>query len=115
MIRIEGTLLEGPLVGKHVSDEKFERCLPEGVCMTDFILAMDIAGTPQLGWWGDWRQENLGDMYLRPDLTTAVPVPDAPDVTSYLGNFMHVDGTPLPVCPRSILQRQQERLSRARV
>ena len=111
MIRIEATVMEGPLVGKHVSPEKFEHCLPEGVCLADFILAMDLAGTPQLGWWADWRQPNLGDMYLRPDLATGVPVPDAPGVMSYLGNFAHIDGTPLPVCPRSLLQRQQERLA----
>jgi glutamine synthetase len=111
VIRIEGTLLDGPLVGKHLSREKFERCLPEGVCLADFILAMDLGGTPQLGWWGDWRQKNLGDMYLRPDLTTEAPVLDAPGVTSYLGNFVHVDGTPLPVCPRSLLQRQEAALA----
>jgi glutamine synthetase len=111
MVRIEGTAIDGPLLGKHVSPAKFEGCLPEGVCLADFVLAMDLAGTPQLGWWGDWRQPALGDMYLRPDLSTGVNVPDAPGVMSFLGNFTHVDGTPLPVCPRSLLQRQQDRLA----
>ncbi|HZN14277.1 MAG TPA: glutamine synthetase family protein [Acidimicrobiales bacterium] len=111
MVRIEGTTLDGPLVGKHVSPEKFAQCLPEGVCLADFVLAMDLAGTPQLGWWGEWRQAALGDMYLRPDLTTETPVPDVPGVVSYLGTFAAVDGTPIPVCPRSLLQRQQARLA----
>ncbi len=110
MVRIEGTTLDGPLVGKHVARQKFQHCLPEGVCLADFILGIDLAGTPQLGWWGDWRQPNLGDMYLRPDLTTGVPVSDEPGVVSYLGDFTHVDGTALPVCPRSLLRRQQDRL-----
>lgn len=111
MVRLEATTLDGVVVGKHLSPAKFEHSLPEGVCLADFVLGMDLAGTPQLGWWGDWRQPNLGDMYLRPDLTTAAAVPDEPGVVGYLGNFTHVDGTLLPVCPRTLLQRQQERLS----
>jgi glutamine synthetase len=111
LIRIEGTTLDGPLIGKHVSRAKFDHCLPAGVCLADFVFAMDLAGTPQLGWWSDWRQPALGDMYLRPDLSTEVPVPDAPGVVSYLGAFTDLHGTPLPVCPRSLLQRQTERLT----
>jgi glutamine synthetase len=111
MVRIEATTPDGPLIGKHVSPEKFEKCLPEGICLADFVLSVDLAGTPQLGWWADWRQPALGDMYLRPDVSTGVTDASAPGVTSYLGNFTHVDGTPIPVCPRSVLQRQQERLN----
>ena len=99
MVRLEATTLDGPLVGKHLSREKFERCLPDGVCMADFVLAMDLAGTPQLGWWGDWRRPALGDMYLRPDLTTGVTDPDSRDTMSFLGTFTALDGDPLPVCP----------------
>jgi glutamine synthetase len=111
MVRLEATTLDGPVVGKHLSPEKFKHCLPEGVCLADFVLGMDLAGTPQLGWWGDWRQPNLGDMYLRPDLSTGAPVPREPGMVSFLGTFTHVDGAPLPVCPRTLLKRQQERLS----
>ena len=111
MVRVEGTITDGPMVGKHVSPAKFKSCLPEGICLADFALGIDLAGTPQLGWWADWRQPNLGDMYLRPDLSTAVAVPDAPGVISFLGNFTQVDGAPVPVCPRTVLQRQQERLA----
>nr|MBA3655454.1 glutamine synthetase [Actinomycetota bacterium] len=111
LVRIEGTTLDGPLVGKHVSPAKFRACLPDGVCLADFVLAMDVAGTPQLGWWGEWRQQALGDMYLRPDLATEAPVPDAPGLVGYLGTFTDVHGNPLPVCPRSVLQRAHARLA----
>jgi glutamine synthetase len=111
MVRIEATGIDGYLMGKHVSPAKFRSCLPEGICLADFALAIDIAGTPQLGWWADWRQPNLGDMYLRPDLATAAPVPDEPGIVGYLGNFTHVNGTPLPVCPRTVLQAQVDRLA----
>jgi glutamine synthetase len=113
MVRLEATTLDGPLVGKHLSREKFERCLPDGVCMADFVLAMDLAGTPQLGWWGDWRRPALGDMYLRPDLSTGVTDPDWPDTMSFLGSFTDLDGGPLPVCPRSLLRAQTDRLAAA--
>ena len=111
MVRLEATSIDGPLVGKYLSREKFEHCLPDGICLADFVLAMDLAGTPQLGWWGDWRQPALGDMYLRPDLSTAVAEPDAPDIVSYLGSFTDLDGTPLPVCPRSLLHTQTQRMA----
>ena len=111
MVRIEATTADGPSVGKYLSREKFEACLPNGICLADFVLAMDLAGTPQLGWWGDWRQPALGDMYLRPDLATGVAEPDARDTMSFLGSFTDLGGTPLPVCPRSLLQTQVDRLT----
>jgi glutamine synthetase len=113
VVRLEGTTLDGPLVGKFLARERFEQSLPAGVCLADFVLGMDLAGTPQLGWWGDWRQPALGDMYLRPDLSTAMADPDAADVVGVLGTFTHLDGTPLPVCPRSILQHGVDRLAAA--
>ena len=93
MVRLEATTLDGPLVGKYLSREKFERCLPEGVCMADFVLAMDLAGTPTAragGATGAGRR--LGDMYLRPDLSTGVTDPDWPDTMSFLGSFTDLDG-----------------------
>jgi glutamine synthetase len=110
-VRVEATSLEGPLLGKHVSRAKFDHALPDGLCLADFALAMDIAGTPQLGWWADWRQAALGDMYLRPDLATLVVVPEEPGLASCLGHFTDVSGVPLPVCPRSVLQNQVDALS----
>jgi glutamine synthetase len=111
MVRLEATSLDGPLIGKYLSREKFEHCLPAGICLADFVLGMDLAGTPQLGWWGDWRQPALGDMYLRPDLSTGVAEPDAADIVTFLGTFTDLNGSPVPVCPRSLLHTQVERLA----
>jgi hypothetical protein len=93
MVCVEATTLDGPLVGKFVAPSKFERCLPDGVCMADFVLAMDLAGTPQLGWWGEWRRPALGDMYVRPDLSTGVADPDAacsPDAMSRASAYWRI-------------------------
>jgi glutamine synthetase len=111
MVRIEASSIDGPLVGKFVSPEKFEHCLPDGVSLADFVLAMDLAGTPQLGWWGDWRQPALGDMLLRPDVSTGVAEPGLVGTVGFLGSFTDLDGTPLPVCPRSVLATQVARLA----
>jgi glutamine synthetase len=110
-VRVEATAIDGPLVGKHLSHERFEQCLPDGICLSDLVLAIDLAGTPQLGWWGDWRRPAFGDSYLRPDLSTGVTDPDALDVVRFLGSFTDLGGAPLPVCPRSLLQTQTERLA----
>jgi glutamine synthetase len=111
VVRVEATAIDGPLVGKHVSRAKFEHALPSGLCLSDFVLAMDLGGRPQLGWWQAWRQDALGDLYLRPDLSTLVGLPDEPGVASCLGAFTDVAGVPIPVCPRSLLVAQAEALA----
>ena len=111
LVRVEATSLDGPLIGKHVSREKFEHCLPGGLCVTDFALAVDVAGTPQLGWWADWRQATLGDIYLRPDLATLVMLPEEPGIAACLGQFTDATGVPIPVCPRTLLHEQTTALS----
>ena len=110
-VRIEGASIDGPPVGKFVSAEAFERCVPDGVCLADFVLAMDLAGTPHLGWWGDWRRPALGDILLRPDLATGVTEPGPEGTVGFLGDFTDLDGAPLPVCPRSLLAAQVARLA----
>jgi len=111
VVRVEATSIDGPLVGKHVSRPKFEKSLPEGLCLADFILGIDLGGTPQIGWWADWRQPALGDMYLRPDLTTLVVLPDETGMAACLGDFTDVHGATVPVCPRGLLAAQQRALA----
>ncbi len=108
-VRTEGAVPDGPLIGKYLSRDKFERSLPLGPALADFAFAYDLAGTPQLGWWADWRQPFLGDVHQRPDLDTMVEI--RPGVASCIVDFVGVDGTPLPVCPRSVLKSVIERLA----
>ena len=113
IVRIDATGIDNPLIGKHVSRDKFERCLPAGINVNDFALNMDLAGTPQLGWWAGWRGHGLIDIYLQPDVTTLTPMPGVPDMAWCLGRFTDVGGTPIPVCPRSLLERQVQQLAHA--
>lgn len=111
VVRSEAVSTDGLLVGKYLSRAKFEHSLPMGHAVSDLVFGYDIAGTPQLGWWGDWRSECLGDIHLRPDLDTLIRVPSRPGLAACLADFVSIDGTPLPVCPRSTLKRVVERLA----
>jgi glutamine synthetase len=110
VVRTEGVSVDGVVIGKYLSRSKFERSLPLGPAISDLAFSFDIGGAPQFGWWGDWRQEFLGDIHQRPDVDTIVPIANRPRHASCIVDFVGVDGTPLPVCPRSTLKRVVERL-----
>jgi glutamine synthetase len=111
IVRTEGVGPDGLVMGKHLSRSKFERSLPLGPALADFALAYDVAGSPQFGWWDDWRQDFLGDMHQRPDLDTLVAVPNRPGEAVCFADHVDTDGEPLPVDPRSLLKRVVERLA----
>lgn len=111
IVRLEAPGIDGQLLGKHLARKKFEKSLDAGVSLSDFALMIDIGGTPQLGWWADWRQPAFGDILLVADPSTLVAVPWEPGIATCLGAFTEVDGTPLPVCPRTLLRRQQDDLA----
>ncbi len=102
-VRTEGASLDGVVLGKHLSRGKFERSLPLGPALSDLVFAWDIGGSPQLGWWADFRQPSLGDVHQRPDLSTIVASPNRPGMANVLVDHTSIDGTPLPVCPRVVL------------
>ena len=105
MVRVEGTIPDGPMVGKHLSPPS-SRAAARGHLPGRLRSRQGLAGTPQLGWWSAWRQPNLGDMYLRRPHHRGGGARRA-GVISFLGNFTQVDGRLIPVCPRTLLQRQQ--------
>jgi glutamine synthetase len=111
-VRTEGASLDGVVLGKHLNRTKFERSLPLGPALSDLVFAWDIGGTPQLGWWAEFRQDALGDLHQRPDLSTLVASPDRPGMASVLVDHVALDGTPLPVCPRIVLQGTVDQLAR---
>ena len=110
-VRTEGASLDGLVLGKHLSRDKFERSLPLGPALTDLVFAWDIGGNPQLGWWADFRQPALGDVHQRPDVSTIVASPDRPGMANVLVDHTTIDGTPLPVCPRVVLRGVVDRLA----
>ncbi len=110
VVRTEGVTVDGIVLGKYLSRAKFERSLPLGPAISDISFAFDAGGTPQFGWWDEWRQPALGDIHQRPDVETLVPIPNREAHASCIVDFVDVHGEPLPVCPRSTLKRVVERL-----
>jgi glutamine synthetase len=105
IIRTCGTTPDGPAVGKYLHRDKFLKSLPEGHSISDIALAMDIAGAPYLAHWHPQRTANLGDMLLQPDLNTLISDGTDPALGHCIGNFTAMDGSPLNLCPRTLLQR----------
>ena len=111
-VRTEGASLDGLVLGKHLSRAKFERSLPLGPRSPTSCSAWDLGGTAQLGWWADFRQPAIGDIHQRPDLSTIVASPNRPGMANVIVDHMTIDGTPLPICPRVVLQGVVDQLSR---
>ncbi|HEY5173593.1 MAG TPA: glutamine synthetase family protein [Acidimicrobiia bacterium] len=110
-VRTEGASIDGVVLGKHLSRDKFERSLPLGPALSDLVFAWDIGGSPQLGWWAEFRQPALGDVHQRPDLSTIVTSPNRPGMANVLVDHTSIDGTPLPVCPRVVLRSVVDQLA----
>lgn len=106
IIRTSAATLDGPSVGKYLQREKFLKSLPEGHTISDMALVMDIAGSPQMTHWQPQRASFIGDILLQPDLTTLISDGTNPALGHCLGSFTELDGTPLQLCPRSLLQRK---------
>src|SRR5207249_10394346 len=76
-VRTEGVTLDGVVIGKQVSRQKFERAVAaDGVAINELVAyGLDLAETPYVGWWGDWRHPEFGDILQRPDPSTLVLLP----------------------------------------
>ena len=110
-VRTEGMALDGWVMGKQLAARTFAKKFPDVAALTDMAFAFDLAGTPQLGWWADWRMRALGDISQRADLSTLVVLPDRPGVASVIIEAVSLDGTPVPVCGRGLLRKMVARLA----
>jgi len=110
-VRTEGVSIDGLVIGKHLHRSKFVSALPLGNAITELVFGYDLGGTPYLAWWDDWRRDALGDFHQQPDLDTLVACPDRPSTAQVLCNTVALDGTALPVCARTVLQRVVDRLA----
>ncbi|HEY1737113.1 MAG TPA: glutamine synthetase family protein [Acidimicrobiia bacterium] len=109
-VRTEGVSIDGLVIGKHLHRSKFLSALPLGNAVTELVFGYDLGGTPYLAWWDEWRRDALGDFHQQPDLDTLVVTPGRPNTAQVICNTVALDGTPLPVCSRTVLQRTVERL-----
>jgi glutamine synthetase len=104
--------MQGRLVGKRVSSRLFlEEVEPHGAECCNYLLAVDVemntvAGYAMSGW-----ERGYGDMVMRPDLSTLRLTPWLPGSALVMADLEWHDGSPVAAAPRSILQRQVDRLA----
>jgi glutamine synthetase len=104
VIRTQTTSLDGPGIGKYLHRSKFFSSLPEGPAVSDVALTMDITGRPHMTSWHHQREPNLGDIYLRPDISTLVSDGTDTQLGHCICDFTNSKGEPLELCPRSTLK-----------
>ncbi len=103
-VRTQVTTLDGASLGKYCNRNKFLKTLPEGHGISDLALAMDLAGTPHMTFWHPFRRHALGDIAVKPDLDTLISDGTDPNLGHVICDFTQVDGTPINLCPRTLLK-----------
>ncbi|MFE3059437.1 glutamine synthetase family protein [Nocardia sp. NPDC059239] len=104
-VRVQTVNLDGVLIGKHLSPQKFLAGARSGWGFSDIALAVDLGNSAQLGFeFGEWRGE-MRDVLLRPDLNTLSRDEALPGLATVMCDLVDQHGTPLPVCSRSVLAR----------
>jgi glutamine synthetase len=104
--------LQGRPVGKRVTGGFFlEHVLHHGIEVCDYLLACDVDMTPLPGYrFANW-DTGYGDLNAVVDPQTVRPLPWTPGSALVLCDLLTMDGAPVEVSPRRILQRQLERAS----
>jgi glutamine synthetase len=104
--------LQGRPVGKRVTGAFFlEHVLHHGIEVCDYLLACDVDMTPLPGYrFANW-ESGYGDLNAVVDPQTVRPLPWTPGSALVLCDLLTMDGAPVEVSPRRILQRQLERAS----
>jgi glutamine synthetase len=106
--------MAGRLIGKRTSPVALERVLEDGIAVSSCVLGWDLPQdvgltVPYAGWHTGWR-----DILLRPDLTTLRPAAWLDRTAVVIADMVEPHGgSPVPVSPRAILQRQVRRTREA--
>ncbi len=104
-VQVNAMTLQGTVVGKRLATEEFLATLPDGVGLPDTVLHQSVGGDYAFGWQpGPWAGE-LRDVQARPDVTTLALLAGGRRTAGVLADLHDLQGDPLPVCPRSTLER----------
>lgn len=102
----------GRLVGKQIHARFFvEEVLPHGMHACNYLLACDAEMDPTPGYaFTNW-QSGYGDLHCTPDLQTLRRLAWREGTALVLCDCRDAAGAPLEIAPRTILQRQREKLA----
>ncbi len=104
--------MQGRLTGKRVSARLFvEDTAEHGAECCNYLLAVDVDMNTVDGYAMSSWETGYGDMVMKPDFSTLRRLPWVPGTALVMGDLARVDGKPVTVAPRSILNRQIDRLS----
>ena len=100
-VRVLFSDLHGVARGKDVPVGEFDRVVDHGICFCSAVMGTDLRHTPVVG-----GEEGYPDMRAVPDLTTLLPVPWEPGVSTVIADLERVgDERPEPTDPRGAVRR----------
>ncbi|WP_193043353.1 glutamine synthetase family protein [Mycolicibacterium baixiangningiae] len=106
------TDMQGRLTGKRVSARLFvEDIAAHGAECCNYLLAVDVENNTVDGYTMSSWETGYGDMVMTPDFDTLRVIPWLPATALVMADLSWTDGRPVTQAPRSILNRQIERLA----
>ncbi|KWX65793.1 glutamine synthetase family protein [Mycobacterium sp. NAZ190054] len=104
--------MQGRLTGKRVSARLFvEDVAAHGAECCNYLLAVDVDMNTVDGYAISSWETGYGDMVMVPDFDTLRVVPWLPGTALVMADLTWTDGSPVNQAPRSILNRQIDRLA----
>ena len=104
--------MQGRLTGKRLSARLFvEDTAEHGAECCNYLLAVDVDNNTVDGYAISSWETGYGDMVMTPDFATLRLVPWLPGTALVIADLSWTDGRPVTQAPRSILNRQIDRLS----
>jgi glutamine synthetase len=104
--------MQGRLTGKRVSARLFvEDVAAHGAECCNYLMAVDVEMNTVSGYATSSWETGYGDMVMRPDFATLRLIPWLPGTALVMADLFWLDGRPVAAAPRSVLDRQIERLS----
>jgi len=104
--------MQGRLTGKRVSARLFVEDVAEhGAECCNYLLAVDVDMNTVDGYAISSWETGYGDMVMTPDFTTLRLLPWLPGTAMVMADLSWTDGNPVTQAPRSILNRQIDRLA----
>jgi glutamine synthetase len=106
------TDMQGRLTGKRISSRLFvEDVAAHGAECCNYLLAVDVDNNTVDGYSISSWETGYGDMVMTPDFDTLRLVPWQPGTALVMADLSWTDGRPVTQAPRSILNRQLDRLA----
>lgn len=113
VVRTHASTLDGVAIGKYLKRETFIAALPAGHAVADMVLALDMGGVPYPALWHHSRNAVLGDILLRPDLSTLLTDGTDKNLGHVICDFTTAAGEPVELCARTQLRQATARLEDA--